>query len=84
LREDYLAITLLAFAEIINAIATAYKPFLGGAFGIQVPSVYGWAGEHRFTVATLAILVIAALSYLYAEYLERTPLGRTFESYKRK
>jgi len=80
LREDYLAITLLAFAEIINVIATAYRPFLGGAFGVQVPSVYGWAGKYRFTAATLAILVIAAISYIYAEYLERTPLGRTLKA----
>jgi branched-chain amino acid transport system permease protein len=80
LREDYLAITLLAFAEIINAIVTAYKPFLGGVFGVQVPSVYGWAGKYRFAVATFAILVIAAISYLYAEYLSRTPLGRTLKA----
>lgn len=80
LREDYLAITLLAFAEIINVIATAYKPFLGGAFGVHVPLVYGWAGIYKYGVATLAILVIAAISYLYAEYLERTPLGRTLKA----
>ncbi len=80
LKEDYLAITLLAFAEMINVIAVAYKPFIGGITGVQVPDVFAWSGEYRFYLATAAILIVAAISYVYAEFLGRSPLGRTMKA----
>ena len=48
LREDYLAITLLAFGEILNVIGIGYKPLIGGPPGVSVPDVLGWAGQYRF------------------------------------
>ncbi len=80
LRIDYLAITLLAFAEIINVIATAYRPLIGGAYGVQVPLIFGWAGKYAIDVTAIAMFIIALLIYAYAEYLGRTPLGRTLKA----
>jgi len=80
LRIDYLSITLLAFAEIINVIATAYRPLIGGAYGVQVPLIFGWAGKHAIDVTALAMLIVALVIYAYAEYLARTPLGRTLKA----
>ncbi|MEM0000705.1 MAG: branched-chain amino acid ABC transporter permease [Desulfurococcaceae archaeon] len=81
LRIDYLAITLLALGEVLNYIATVYKPFINGALGVLVPDLFSWAGsEYRFMVATLEILLIAFLVFLYVEYLGRTPLGRVLKA----
>ncbi|RZN63156.1 MAG: branched-chain amino acid ABC transporter permease [Thermoproteota archaeon] len=77
LRSDYLAITFLAFGEILNVIGTAYTPLVGGPPGIAVPDVWAWSGKLRFTVSTLTILIIAIIFFAYAEYLVRTPLGRS-------
>ncbi|MEM3870154.1 MAG: branched-chain amino acid ABC transporter permease, partial [Candidatus Korarchaeum sp.] len=80
LRIDYLAITLLAFGEIANVIARAYKPLIGGEYGVQVPSLFGWAGKNTMIVMTLSMLLIALLVYAYAEYLGSTPIGRTMKA----
>jgi len=80
LRSDYLGITLLAFGEILNTFGTAYTPLIGGPPGIIVPDVWAWAGANRFVAATLTLMVLAAMAYLYIEYVLRTPLGRTFRA----
>lgn len=80
LRIDYLSITLLAFAEIINVIATAYRPLIGGAYGVQVPLLFGWAGKYAIDVTALVMFIVALIIYAYAEYLARTPLGRTLKA----
>ena len=80
LRIDYLAITLLAFGEIANVIARAYRPLIGGEYGVQVPSLFGWAGKNTIIAMTLAMLMVAILIYAYAEYLGRTPIGRTMKA----
>lgn len=81
LRIDYLAITLLALGEVLNYITTVYKPFINGALGVVIPDLFSWAGsENRFTVATLEILLVALLAFLYVEYLGRTPLGRVLKA----
>jgi branched-chain amino acid transport system permease protein len=80
LRIDYLAITLLAFGEIMNVIARAYRPLIGGEYGVQVPSVFGWAGKNTIVAMTTAMLIVALIIYAYAEYLGRTPIGRTMRA----
>jgi len=81
LREDYLAITLLALGEVMNYIAIAYKPFINGSLGVQVPDVFSWLGSrYRFYLATGIILLIAFILYIYAEFLGRTPLGRAMKA----
>ncbi|MGC9149329.1 MAG: branched-chain amino acid ABC transporter permease [Sulfolobales archaeon] len=81
LREDYLAITLLALAEILNEIGRVYKPMLNGPMGVSVPDPFSWAGRDlRFYVASSEIFLIALLIFIYTEYLSRSPLGRVFRA----
>ena len=76
LREDYLAIILLAMGEAIGIIGLNYSPIIGGTLGVAVPDPFGWAGEHRYTISLLFILGICLLVLFYLERLLRTPLGR--------
>lgn len=80
LRFDYLAITFLAFGEILNVVGIAYRPLVGGPPGIAVPDVWAWCGELRFVASTFTILFIAIIFFVYAEYLIRTPLGRSLRA----
>jgi branched-chain amino acid transport system permease protein len=80
LREDYLAITLLAFGEILNVIGIGYKPLIGGPPGVSVPDVLGWAGQYRFYLGTLVLVLVAIAVFAYAGYLIKTPLGRTLRA----
>jgi branched-chain amino acid transport system permease protein len=80
LRSDYLGITLLAFGEILNVFGTAYTPWIGGPPGVIVPDVWAWAAGSRFVASTLTLMVIAAIAYIYIEYLTRTPFGRTLRA----
>jgi branched-chain amino acid transport system permease protein len=80
LREDYLAITLLAFGEILNVIGIGYQPLIGGPPGVSVPDVLGWAGENRFFAGTFVLLLVAIAIFVYVGYLIKTPLGRTLRA----
>jgi len=80
LRSDYLAITFLAFGEILNVIGIAYRPLVGGPPGIALPDLWAWAGEWRFMASTFTILIIAVIFFVYATYLARTPLGRSLRA----
>ena len=80
LREDYLAITLLAFGEILNVIGIGYTPLIGGPPGVSVPDVLGWAGQYRFYAGTLVLVLVAIAIFAYAGYLIKTPLGRTLRA----
>ena len=80
LREDYLAITLLAFGEILNVIGIGYKPLIGGPIGVNVPDILAWAGHYRFYVGTLVLLLVAIAIFAYAGYLIKTPFGRTLKA----
>ena len=76
LREDYLAITLLAMGEAIQVIGYNYRPIVKGNIGVLVPDPFGWAGEYRYMVVALFILGISLVVFLYLERLVRSPLGR--------
>ena len=77
LRGDYLAITLLAFGESIRIIGNNYTPLVGGTLGVQVPDPLSFLpNELRFPVATVGLIAIAAVVYLYSEKMMRSPLGR--------
>lgn len=80
LREDYLAITLLAFGEILNVVGVGYAPLIGGPPGVNVPDVLAWAGQYRFYAGTFMLLLVAAAIYAYAGFLIKTPLGRTLKA----
>ena len=77
LRGDYLAITLLAFGESIRIIGNNFTPLVGGTLGVQVPDPLSFLpGELRFPVATIGLLIIAFVVYVYSEKMIRSPLGR--------
>jgi len=76
LREDYLAITLLAMGEAIQVIGYNYRPIVKGNIGVIVPDPFMWAGELRYVVVAVFILGICLLALFYLERLIRSPLGR--------
>ena len=80
LTEDYLAITLLAFGEVLNVIGAGFDPLIGGPPGVNLPDIFGWAGQYRFYWATLIMLVVAAVIFLYVERLIKTPFGRVLRA----
>ena len=80
LREDYLAITLLAMAEGLRVLGNNYTPIAGGPLGVGVADVFGWIPGNRFTFVTLLMLGIAGIVLLYAEFIARSPLGRTLRA----
>jgi branched-chain amino acid transport system permease protein len=77
LRGDYLAITLLAFGESIRIIGNNFTPLVGGTLGVQIPDPLSFLpNEIRFPVATLGMVLIAIVIFVYSEKLIRSPLGR--------
>ncbi len=76
LKEDYLAMTLLAMAQFFQIFLNNYYPLIGGSLGLLLPDPYMWAGDARFAVATGMLVLFAGLVYVYCEKVARAPLGR--------
>ncbi|HUT06428.1 MAG TPA: branched-chain amino acid ABC transporter permease [Nitrosopumilaceae archaeon] len=77
LRGDYLAITLLAFGESIRIIGNNFTPLVGGTLGVQIPDPLSFLpDELRFSVATVGLILIAIVVFVYSEKMIRSPLGR--------
>jgi len=76
LREDYLAIMLLAMGESIGIIGYNYTPIIRGSLGCLVPDTFGWAGGARYMVVLLFIVGVCLVMLFYLERLVRAPLGR--------
>jgi branched-chain amino acid transport system permease protein len=76
LREDYLAIILLAMGEGIRIVGQNYFPLVGGTVGVSIPNPFACVGGYRLIVITFVMLTIALLTLFYAERLARSPLGR--------
>jgi branched-chain amino acid transport system permease protein len=80
LREDYLAITLLAMAQFFQIFLNNYYPMVGGSLGLELPDPFAWAGDLRYVAATGAIVVFAVFIFIYMEKIARAPLGRTLRA----
>lgn len=81
LREDYLAITLLAMAEGIRVIGYNYPPLVGGTLGVQVADTLAWVEpEYRFPAATVLLFAIAIIVLVYVHFTVNSPLGRTLRA----
>ena len=76
LREDYLAIMLLAMGEAIQVIGYNYTPIIGGNIGVMVPDPFRWAGDFRYGVVAVVFVSICLVIFLFHERLIRSPLGR--------
>jgi branched-chain amino acid transport system permease protein len=83
LREDYLAMLLLAAGQFFLIFVQSYTPITDGTSGLNIPDVLGFTGstvDYRQLVL-LGILGVFALGvYLYAERVARSPLGRTLRA----
>ncbi len=83
LREDYLAMLLLAAAQFFSLFLAAYPPLIGGSQPVSAPDPFRWAGTGRGVrdlVALVAVLAVAGLVYIYSERMARSPLGRTLRA----
>ncbi|MEM1546249.1 MAG: branched-chain amino acid ABC transporter permease [Candidatus Methanomethylicia archaeon] len=82
LKEAYLGITLLAFGDALQIIAWNYQPIVGATQGVLVPDPFRFigVGELRFLFATIVMLGIAVLIFLYAERISRSPFGRVLKA----
>lgn len=81
LRGDYLAITLLAFGESIRIIGNNFPPLVGGTLGVQVPDPLSFVpDELRFPTASLVLIIMVVVVYIYCERTIRSPLGRSLRA----
>ncbi len=83
LREDYLAITTIAFGEIVRIIFKAEASIAGGVWGIQVPSIFrGLDFSIRMSVVAnlLVIYLVVALIFIFLQVLTNSPYGRVLRS----
>jgi len=80
LREDYLGMTLLSMGEVARVIGNNYPDLVGGSFGVQVPDPLAWAGDWRFPLASVVILLFSIAVWLYVDKVGHSPLGRTLRA----
>jgi branched-chain amino acid transport system permease protein len=79
LREDYLAISTLAFGEIIRTVVKAEDWIANGVWGITVPQAIIMEGvSFRVTMGTQVGLVFACLiiCFIFVQLLTNSPYGR--------
>ena len=81
LRQDYLAITLLAISEVVFMVSNYNPSIIGGYYGVSVPDILAWLpGEQRFLAFTVMAVLIAILVYLFVERLLTSPYGRLLKA----
>lgn len=81
LREDYLAITLIAFSEIVRVIARNYEPLVGGTFGAGVVDVFAWLGSPWRELSMMFLSTAFAVGAWLLEYkLSTSPFGRVLRA----
>lgn len=71
LRDDYLAIATLGFAEIIRVLITNFQPLTNGAQGLK--------GLPKFS-STWMVWACAALAVLFMVFLMRSSYGRAMKA----
>lgn len=77
LREDYLAITLIAFSEIIRVFARNYEPLVGGTFGAGVVDPLAWLRSPLRELALLLLSMAAGFGIWFFTFrISTSPLGR--------
>ena len=77
LRGDYLAITLLAFGELIRIIGINTKDLVGGTLGVTTPDFLSFVpNELRFIIASLVLLILAGIVFFLVVKFTKSPVGR--------
>lgn len=80
LRTDYLAITLLALGDVLYIFGINYEPLVGGVLGVQVPDVWAWLGDKRYSMVSLILMLFALAVLVYVSFIGNSPLGRTLRA----
>lgn len=80
LRQDYLAITLLAIAEGVRLVGYNYTHFVGGTRGLYVPNVFRAFTDNPTRLSALVMVIFASLVFLYIEKTLQSPLGRVLRA----
>jgi branched-chain amino acid transport system permease protein len=83
LREDYLAITTLAFAELVRLVLTNETWLTGGTNGIRdIPRpLIGLVGGDQYELFFLLLcLALVAATYLVLDRVIRSPFGRALRA----
>ncbi|MCE4605234.1 MAG: branched-chain amino acid ABC transporter permease [Desulfurococcales archaeon] len=77
LRGEYLAILLLAAAEmVVMAIGYYWKPLVGGTTGLLLPRYLAIFGQRVILGITILLIITAIAMYLYAQRIANSPAGR--------
>ncbi len=82
MREDYLAMTLLAMGEFLRQVGYLERTLVGGTLGAFAPDPYGWLGTNRFYASALVIILVALLFFTYMRQLAHSPAGRALRAVK--
>lgn len=80
LREDYLGMLLLGMAELFATITAFYQPLVGGPENLVVPDLLSGFGRDEKYAALVIFAVFAALVFVYAQRVAKSPLGRTLKA----
>ena len=77
LRMDYLAITVLAFGEILRLIVKS-EEFAGGNWGIRVDPIFSWQGSALlFRLENAGLIFFCFLvCFILSQLLTNSPYGR--------
>jgi branched-chain amino acid transport system permease protein len=82
LREDYLAIVTLGFAEVLRLFLLNEAWLTRGANGVTaIPRpLHGWFAAHYDLFYLGLVLATVALAYAALEHLRRSPFGRVLRA----
>ncbi len=83
LREDYLAITTIAFGEIVRIIFKAEQSIAGGVWGISIPSIFRDLNlSIRMSVVANLLLVyfVVIVVFIALQLLTNSPYGRVLRA----
>lgn len=83
LGEDYLALLLLVFGEVLRLVVRNYRPFVGGTEGLGgIPSPFAWMDNVSMQYLAIGglVLVVVFVMYVYCEKLENSPFGRSLKA----
>ncbi len=78
LRGPYLALTTIAFAEIIRGVIRFSYDITRGDLGLSVPKLYGGGGSHLAYYYTF--LIVVAITQISLYFLIRSKIGLYLQS----
>jgi branched-chain amino acid transport system permease protein len=81
LREDYLALILLIFGEILRLIVRNYYPLVGGTHGLAaIPNPFSWSGEFVLPLYSVITIIVTLLVFIFLQRLLNSPYGRLLKA----